>query len=440
MIGAEQIGTFFAQYADDLEGDCPHANFLAERVLGSKQLANKGLAEQAHLGAAQNLALGERAASLKVLPVPGPEEIQRGSDQASRNPASVAVHDLAPGFDHRCRAQDLAAFALDRIGVIRRDDLALFADAPDPRCGAPGKTATVLAPILVTVTAIAFEAPRLISIMAMTAATPMITPSIVSIVRMTLRCKACNAIRVAPHATRRPLRVRRRGSAARGARSRVCGAQGRCVVSNAAVGNPDDAVCVSGHISVMGHQKHGDSLLLVETTKELQDFLSRAGVQVAGGFVRQKQDRIVDQRPSDRHALLLAAGQFRRRVIHPPSQADQIQQVPALLADSAARPFDGRIGRRHADVFERGGTGQQVEALKDEPDAAAAQLHNCVRDSRPTSTPLSRYEPCVGLSIQPRRFISVVLPEPDAPMSATNSPASIDNDTSVRTGTFTSPT
>ena len=36
-------------------------------------------------------------------------------------------------------------------------------------------------------------------------------------------------------------------------------------------------------------------------------------------------------------------------------------------------------------------------------------------------------------------FISVVLPEPDAPISATNSPRSIDSDTPRSTGTSISP-
>ncbi len=38
-----------------------------------------------------------------------------------------------------------------------------------------------------------------------------------------------------------------------------------------------------------------------------------------------------------------------------------------------------------------------------------------------TLVPLSQYSPEVGVSRQPSRFISVDLPEPDGPMSATYS-------------------
>ena len=60
--------------------------------------------------------------------------------------------------------------------------------------------------MFVTVTWIAAEAPWLISIMAMTAATPIITPNMVSTVRITFRRKAISAIRIAPQPTRRLFR------------------------------------------------------------------------------------------------------------------------------------------------------------------------------------------------------------------------------------------
>ena len=42
-----------------------------------------------------------------------------------------------------------------------------------------------------------------------------------------------------------------------------------------------------------------------------------------------------------------------------------------------------------------------------------------------TCLPFSRYEPLLGVSRQPIRFISVDLPDPDGPMMATYSPRSI---------------
>ena len=50
-----------------------------------------------------------------------------------------------------------------------------------------------------------------------------------------------------------------------------------------------------------------------------------------------------------------------------------------------------------------------------------------------------KYSPAVGRSRHPRMFMSVLLPEPDAPIRATYSPFSIFSVMPLRTGTSISP-
>ena len=59
----------------------------------------------------------------------------------------------------------------------------------------PGKINRLLAPILAMVAWMALDEPLPISIMAMTAATPMTMPSVVKAARMTLRLRPCSAVR-----------------------------------------------------------------------------------------------------------------------------------------------------------------------------------------------------------------------------------------------------
>ncbi len=71
---------------------------------------------------------------------------------------------------------------------------------PDPKLtppldAVPGKTARLLAPMLAMVFWIALDEPLPISIMAMTAATPMIMPSVVRAARRTLRRRPFSAVR-----------------------------------------------------------------------------------------------------------------------------------------------------------------------------------------------------------------------------------------------------
>jgi hypothetical protein len=64
-----------------------------------------------------------------------------------------------------------------------------------PLVAAPGKTMKLLAPILAIVLLIVFEEPLPISIIAITAATPIIMPNIVRVVRIGLRRMALSAVR-----------------------------------------------------------------------------------------------------------------------------------------------------------------------------------------------------------------------------------------------------
>src|SRR5262245_61666912 len=60
-------------------------------------------------------------------------------------------------------------------------------------------------------------------------------------------------------------------------------------------------------------------------------------------------------------------------------------------------------------------------------------------ESVETSIPSSRYRPLVSRSRQPMMFIIVDLPEPDGPITATNSPLRTSNDTPRNAWTSTSP-
>ena len=60
-------------------------------------------------------------------------------------------------------------------------------------------------------------------------------------------------------------------------------------------------------------------------------------------------------------------------------------------------------------------------------------------ESCDTSCPSSQYSPEVGRSRQPRMFISVLLPDPEAPIRATSSPWATLRETPLSTGTAMSP-
>ena len=84
-------------------------------------------------------------------------------------------------------------------------------------------------------------------------------------------------------------------------------------------------------------------------------------VQVAGWLIEQYQCRLVDQCPSDGHALSLATGQLRRLVLQAMAEADPLQQSRRSLPRFRDRRAPDQ--QRHANVLQRGELGKQVEFL-----------------------------------------------------------------------------
>ena len=60
-------------------------------------------------------------------------------------------------------------------------------------------------------------------------------------------------------------------------------------------------------------------------------------IEVAGRLVGQQHLGLGDQRPGDRGALHLAAGQLARLVLQPVRQADHLEQLRGPLDDVARR-------------------------------------------------------------------------------------------------------
>ena len=112
-------------------------------------------------------------------------------------------------------------------------------------------------------------------------------------------------------------------------------------------------------------------------------------------------------------------GRWSRR----PPEADALERDARPLAPLA--PREPRVDERQLDVLEGARAGEQVEALEDEADGPVAHLRElAAAEARDLVAVERRSLPLVGRSRQPRMFMSVDLPEPDAPMMATNSPRS----------------
>ena len=65
-----------------------------------------------------------------------------------------------------------------------------------------------------------------------------------------------------------------------------------------------DLFSPGGHIVFVGDDHHGHAAAM-QVIQDVEHFSGGAGIQGTGGFVGQQQGRLVDDRPGDRHPLLL---------------------------------------------------------------------------------------------------------------------------------------
>jgi len=129
--------------------------------------------------------------------------------------------------------------------------------------------------------------------------------------------------------------------------------------------------------------------------------------------------RLDRERTRQRNALTLAAGQLAGIAVGQPIELHQIEQFLDACADRGLVLADGT--RLHAqakgDVFEHRHVAEQRVVLEHESDMALAGAM-----SQRILRPSIRTSPTSGQSRPAMIRNSVVLPEPDGPSSASNSP------------------
>src|SRR5512143_1647567 len=83
-----------------------------------------------------------------------------------------------------------------------------------------------------------------------------------------------------------------------------------------------DPLAERRNIGLVRHEDNRDVGFLVQSNKEFHDLAAGLGVEIAGGFVRKDDRRIVYERPGNGNPLLLAAGELIRMVVFPSLEPD----------------------------------------------------------------------------------------------------------------------
>ena len=137
-------------------------------------------------------------------------------------------------------------------------------------------------------------------------------------------------------------------------------------VHDLAVGNRNHAVGHVGDHGVVRDDGRRRAQFAVDPRNRLQHQNARVHVERPGRLVAQQHGRVLGDGPGDRHALLLAAGKLRRKVVLA-ARPDS----PAPSASVGFIGFERDVGhQRH--VFAGRQAGNQIVELKHEADVLAA--------------------------------------------------------------------
>ena len=116
-------------------------------------------------------------------------------------------------------------------------------------------------------------------------------------------------------------------------------------------------------LPVVGHHDHRGAALGAGAHDEVEDALTRLGVDAPGGFVGEQQRRPVDEGAPHRDELPLAARQRRRQRAPPVLQADAGEHLlGTALSLAAAEP---EADERQGDVLLCGEVGEEVVELEE---------------------------------------------------------------------------
>ena len=191
------------------------------------------------------------------------------------------------------------------------------------------------------------------------------------------------------------------------------------VVDDTAVPHAHDALRGVGDGLIVGDEQ--DRLAAgVQPSEQLQDFLATFRVERAGRFVGQQQRRLVGQRSGDGQPLALPAGERRGGLLGLVADAQQVEQVacPGFGQLALAPGDEAGISTFSSAVM----PSRRLKNWNTMPMCWRRMIASSLSVLPTSDSPATDTSPSSGTSSPATMLSSVDLPQPEGPMTATNSP------------------
>ena len=164
----------------------------------------------------------------------------------------------------------------------------------------------------------------------------------------------------------------------------------------------------------------GLALLPVQGLEQVENLVSALAIQIACWLVAEQERRVAHDRARDSDALLLSAGELTGIVLGAILEPHDGECGLHVLAPLRATQV--RQQQRNLDVSLGGQHGEQVVELEHEADMTGPPACELPPEAPSMRSPATSTVPSEGWSRPPIRLRSVVLPEPEGPISARKSP------------------
>jgi hypothetical protein len=140
---------------------------------------------------------------------------------------------------------------------------------------------------------------------------------------------------------------------------------------DATVDESDPAIGGSGNFIAVGNENDGGFFFSGELGDEIDDQGAGGGVEIAGGFVGEKDRGLVDESTSEGGSLELSTRQLVRAMVGAVGELDGFKEIVGTVPSRGVHT-SGEEEREENVFLDRKG-GEEVEELENEADSEAAE-------------------------------------------------------------------
>jgi hypothetical protein len=140
---------------------------------------------------------------------------------------------------------------------------------------------------------------------------------------------------------------------------------------DATVDEGDPAIGGSGNFFAVGDENNGGFFFSGELGDEIDDHGAGGGVEIAGGFVGEKDRGLVDEGTSEGGSLELSAGKLVGAMVGAVGELDGFKEIVGSVPSRGVHTSGEEEGEENVFLDRKGG--EEVEELENEADSEAAK-------------------------------------------------------------------